>query len=224
MAAPALMAPDLATAADVARVGVAPVGPGSTRLAFAALGALGAGVVHLGLASAHATSPAWALALAAVGLAETGWSLLALRAGRPVFTRPAAVSLLALAGAWPVLVVQGVAPHDGGLSAADVAVVLLGVLAAAGAALASREGRTQGRADAARPGGWRGLAGWAAAALVVAALITPGLAATPAGAAAVPHGSGGHGDPAGGAPGGGTGTGTGTGTGQAVTGPPGHGH
>lgn len=158
-------------------------------LAWAAFGVLGAGVVHLGLAGAHVTSPAWALALAAVGLAETGWSLLALRAGRPVSARPAAAALLAVAGTWPVLVAQDVAPRDGGLTAADVAAVLLGVVGAAGIALASRPGATPRRR---RPRPGLRLAGWAAAAVVAAAITTPGLAATPAGAAAVPHGT--HGE------------------------------
>lgn len=214
-----------------------PAGPprsASSALAWAGFAVAGGGLVTCALGSERwAQAPAWSGALAVLGLAEVGWALASLAAGRALLPRSAVSVLLVTGAAWPVAIAQDVAPAagsvvasaagattasaagaasaaaagtgtagttapgmvaataTGALTSADVTLTLLHLVGAAGVVALAR-GR--GAQPAGPEGAGRTLLGWAVPALVAAALVTPGLAATQAGALAQPHG--GHGAPA----------------------------
>lgn len=208
-----------------------PTGPprsASSALAWAGFAVAGGGLVTCALGSERwAQAPAWAGALAVLGLAEVGWALASLAAGRALLPRTAVAVLLATGAAWPVAIAQDVAPAagsviasaagattasaagaaapgtagaaasgmvaattSGALTSADVTLTLLHLVGAAGVVALVRR---RGAQPAGPEGAGRTLLGWAVPALVAAALVTPGLAATQAGALAQPHG--GHGVP-----------------------------
>ena len=177
-------------------------------LAWAAFAVSGAGLVNIALGAEHwDRSVTWGAGLTAVGLAQLGWALLSLAAARPLAARGAIGALLLTTAGWAVVVAQGLVPTGGGpgttgstvpapLTAADVAVVVLGLVGAGTVALLDRTRRTASAVPQVRPtrphrsaGTGRALAGWAVGAAFAAAVATPGLAATEAGAAAVPHGT-----------------------------------
>ena len=177
-----------------------PAGAGSTTHAavegaleltarlWAATAALGLGLVTAATGSGHlAHHLAVGLALSAAGLVAVGWSLAALRGPAPA--PRAAVAGLVLLGpavlATPPLTATAVtAAHGAALVLALGAAILL--------ALAQREASAPGPRRPVGPGATAGVL--AAGALLVALVTVPGLAATEAGAHAVPHGS--HGLPA----------------------------
>jgi hypothetical protein len=152
-----------------------------------ALAAWGAGLVHI---AAGAGAPfGWAIALVATGALELAWGVVALRSDRlrrPAVVLAAAVGCLGLTLAAALALALGWVPLLGASGLLLIVAVLAGV-----------ELRRTDRARAAggaerpatsRPRPWRTLVGFAAGAVIVAALTTPSLAATPAGHDAVPHG------------------------------------
>ncbi|WP_454050881.1 hypothetical protein [Cellulomonas sp. Marseille-Q8402] len=154
---------------------------------WAALGALGFGLVANGIGAGHLEHHlAVGVALAVVGLVAAGWAVLALRG--PVPAARAAVAGLLVAGPTALLSapLTGTAP-----TTAEAAALVLGLGAAIVLALGDRAAATPGPRRLGGPGQAGVLA---AGALLVALVTVPGLAATEAGAHAVPHGS--HGLPA----------------------------
>ncbi len=143
--------------------------------ACTAIAALGAGIVHLGAAVGAPVLPL--AALLALGAAELGWALVALRIGRPPAPRTAtAVAVIGLLALAP-LALGGSALHVGALLGAAALQLLAAVLLAL---------RPRLREAPERPG--RHLLSVLAGALLVGAIATPSLAATTAGGSAVPHG------------------------------------
>ncbi|MBD8057395.1 hypothetical protein IC607_00215 [Cellulomonas sp. JH27-2] len=159
---------------------------------WAADAALGAGLVLFALGAEHLGDH---VVLAAIlitwGAAETLWAVLALRGPAPLPRSALAVLLVGAAG-W--VVVQPATRTT--IGTADLAVVVLQLAAAMLLAARLRAGRvgagrgnraTGGAATPVAVGAGRQLAVMAAGALVVATVTVPGLAATNAGAHAVPH-------------------------------------
>nr|WP_297423717.1 hypothetical protein [uncultured Actinotalea sp.] len=216
----------MTSAATTTPVHASPLAP--AHLGLLGLGSAGAGLVAVALGAGHlrhADGASWGALLVALGAAVGAYGLQRLRRPRPV-TRAEAVVPALVGAAWAAVATSGRVPTDGvpGSGAgADAALVALLLLLAGAAAVGVRAGR-RGPTEAARTGprpsarAWSvRLAGWAAGALLVAALTASGLTATEAGDHAVDHG--GHGTPAQDA-----GTGVGTGLPPRVPGPPsGHG-
>jgi hypothetical protein len=162
-----------------------------TWVAFAALGV---GVVHLSLAI---SAPLWLGPIVALlGAAELAWAIATL-ASEPPAPRIAIGVVLGTAVAWAALTTAGdpavlaaLRPLPlaiGTLLGVAVAVVLAVRLRRRPAADPSAERDATPASDRTRP--VRHVAGAVAGALVVAVLVTPALAASAAGEAAVPHGS-----------------------------------
>jgi len=156
---------------------------------WASLAALGLGLVACGVGAGHLEHhlPV-GVALSALGLVALGWGVLALRGPAPV---PRAAAGVALASGPAVLLSS---PLTGtATTAAEAAALVLGLAAGILLALGQRAGTAPGARRRA-PGGAGQAGTLAAGALLVALVTVPGLAATEAGAHAVPHGS--HGLPA----------------------------
>ena len=160
-------------------------------LAFAAICT---GIIHAALA---ATAPLpLAVLLAALGLAELAWGVLAITHDR--ILAPVAVLTAALApiAGWGVLVLAAAAGGAGDLleplpllPMAVAAAFELFVALVIGRRV--REGARTAIADSPKPvPAGRFLAALMAGALASAALVTPALAATDAGEGALPHGHG----------------------------------
>jgi drug/metabolite transporter (DMT)-like permease len=154
---------------------------------WSSLAALGLGLVACGVGAGHLEHhlPV-GIALAAFGLVAIGWGVLALRGPAPAPRAAAGVALVS----GPAVLLS--APLTGtATTAAEAAGLVLGLAAGVLLALGLRASRAPGR----RAPGGAGQAGTLAAGALLVALVTvPGLAATEAGAHAVPHGS--HGLPA----------------------------
>ncbi|GIG35371.1 hypothetical protein [Cellulomonas pakistanensis] len=154
---------------------------------WAALGALGLGLVASGVGAGHlAHHLAVGVALAALGLTALAWGVLALRGPAPV---PRAAVGVALA-AGPAVLLSAPLTASATTAAEAAALVLalaVGILLALGQRAAAGPRRRA-------PGGAGQAGTLALGALLVALVTVPGLAATEAGAHAVPHGS--HGLPA----------------------------
>jgi len=170
------------------RTALAPVARGDaetvgalTARTWAADASLGAGLVLFALGAEHLVDHV-ALAVVLIGwaAAETLWAVLALRGPVPL-PRSALAVLLAGAAGWVV-----VQPASGlRIGAADAAVV---VLQLAAALLLAAHVRGHGHARRAVPvGAVRQLLVMAVGALLATVVAVPGLAATNAGAHAVPH-------------------------------------
>jgi hypothetical protein len=178
-------------AAGGARVVPAPVAEGALALTgrtWAALGALGFGLVASGIGAGHLEHHlAVGVALAVTGLSAVGWAVLALRGPAPS-PRVAGAGLLV---AGPAALVSS--PLTGtATTAAEAAALVLALGAAILLALGTRAAGAPGRQHRLGGAGQAGVL--ALGALLVALVTVPGLAATEAGAHAVPHGS--HGLPA----------------------------
>jgi hypothetical protein len=156
---------------------------------WSSLAALGLGLVACGVGAGHLEHhlPV-GVALAAFGLVAIGWGVLALRGPAPV---PRAAAGVALASGPAVLLS---APLTGtATTAAEGAALVLALAVGILLALGLRAAGSPGPRRRAPSGA--GQAGTLAAGALLVALVTvPGLAATEAGAHAVPHGS--HGLPA----------------------------
>ena len=150
--------------------------------------ALGAGLVHLALVIG--STLALAIPLVVVGGAEFAWGVFAFTTPALPLARIARIAVIVPILGWVVLLVVGAAGSAGAIGGLRVLPMLVASLLdlaiAFGITWILR--RDPGRAAARlRPG--RYLLALGAGALVVAALTTPALAATEAGAAAVPHGT-----------------------------------
>jgi hypothetical protein len=197
--------------------GTAPGGMASSSTKAAAVGlfagfaGFGAGAVNLAIsaslllppAAGAGAPPAGGLAAAGAvvgiwGLAVLAWTVLTLRRGHLMWTGPARALLAAAALVHAVASAGGQSMSSGSLVVSHLAALLLTLMILAAAGWLRRQGSGAGTApegaDTAslRPG--RLLLAAFGCAVLVAAVATPGLAASTAGHFAVPHGS--HGTPA----------------------------
>jgi len=138
---------------------------------WAASAALGAGLVHLCLASVRDDS--WLIALALLGAGELVWAVAVLARGRILLPRV----VLAVAVATAVCSAAALAA---GLLRDPLPALAGGVLQLAAAGLVAASLRRAPSADRVVPAG-RTVLGLLAGALVVSALATPAMAATSAG-------------------------------------------
>ncbi|WP_139230938.1 hypothetical protein [Microbacterium sp. cf046] len=153
-----------------------------------ALAAWGAGLVQLALGAGAITGdggPAIRMAgilLLVVGAAAIGWGAVALARGRIVVPRAGVAGSLAVI----LISVAAMALDPTRVSVFAVAASLvLSIATALGCALALR---AAARASRTKDAGARRVVGLVVGAFLVAALVTPALAATEAGQHAVPHG------------------------------------
>lgn len=155
-----------------------------------ALASLGVGLVHLAVG---AGSPLFlAILLVGFGIAELGWGVALLVRGRVVLPRTALPLALAPVALWGLDITASVALGGSGMAASlpfgpMAAASALSLFLGAGLALARRRSlEPRPTASGSRPG--RYLLGMTLGAMLVAGLVTPALAGTHAGTAAVPHG------------------------------------
>lgn len=149
--------------------------------------ALGAGLVHLALVIGSPLPVGIALVL--IGAAEFVWGVFAFAAPALPLARIARVAALVPTLGWVVVLVVGAASSAGAIGGLRVLPMLVASLLDLAIAIGITWILRRDPARAAvplRPG--RYLLALGAGALVVAALTTPALAATEAGAAAIPHG------------------------------------
>ena len=150
--------------------------------------ALGAGLVHLALLIG---SPlAVGIPLVVVGASEFAWGVFAFTRPDPPLPRIARIAALMPILGWVILLVIGAAASAGAIGGLRVLPMLVASLLDLAIAIGITWILRRDPARAAvplRPG--RYLVALGAGALVVAALTTPALAATEAGAAAIPHGT-----------------------------------
>ncbi|MEV8359981.1 hypothetical protein [Microbacterium sp. NPDC076895] len=150
------------------------------------LGILAVGAALLHLAAGAGAPPAWLAILVAIGTVELGWGVLTLRRG--ALTRP----LITLVGATAAILISAVAAISGAMPWLVLIVVLSfdGAIAVITAfSVRSVDSTRRARAGSRRPGTpLATILSFVGSAVVVAALATPALAATEAGAHAVPHG------------------------------------
>lgn len=161
----------------------------ATRV-WPALGTLGLGLLVCGIGAGHlAHHLAVGVALAALGLVALVWSVAVLRG--PTRTPRAAVGALAVTGPAVLLTapLTGTRP-----TAAEGAALVLALVSAVLVALGERTAADPAPRRDRAPGPLGQVGVLASGALLVALVTVPGLAATEAGAHAVPHGS--HGLPA----------------------------
>lgn len=138
-----------------------------------------------------------AVATALWGTALLGWTVALLRRGSFPWPRLSSALLLAAAALHLLSILSGGATDLAGLSISHLAALLLTLTIVAAQAWLQRQAWVQRQArlgDATRPasggtGAWRLLLGAFAGAVAIAAITTPGLAASTAGEFAVPHGS-----------------------------------
>ncbi|PWD50487.1 hypothetical protein C8046_07300 [Serinibacter arcticus] len=188
------------------RVGTSTTGTPSGVVVTALLG-LGAAVMLLAAVpgvlrdgEGGAASRVLAGIVLAVGLAALAWSLLGLRRGIVPAPRTAVATAFGVTGVGVLsqTAAQGallaVLPGARVPAADDYATAALLILTAFAVVLVRRAAMSGSSAAGATPGAGRRLLALAAGATVVGALVTPGLAASAAGASAVPHGT--HGTPA----------------------------
>ncbi|MFH5880566.1 hypothetical protein [Arthrobacter sp. NA-172] len=177
------------------------VGPtaGASVTLFSCFAGMGAGLVELSIASSNISSRGplmWAGGIAAVwGLALLAGSIASLQRGRLRFRKPTTIALIAATVVHVGVLVAGMSQRvlDGG----NLAALFLILMALGSSAwLARRYRDDDGRAATAPPRTGALLGAAFAAAVIVASVTTPGLAASVAGQHAVPHGQhslpGGH--------------------------------
>jgi len=155
-----------------------------------ALASLGVGLVHLAVG---AGSPLFlAILLVGFGIAELGWGVALLTRGRLVLPRAALPLALTPVALWGLDITASVALGTSGVAAAlpfapMAAASALSLFLGAVLTFARRRSLSpRPAASAPRPG--RYLLGMTLGAMLVAGLVTPALAGTNAGTAAVPHG------------------------------------
>jgi hypothetical protein len=169
---------------------------------LSAFAGLGAGTLSFGISStllASAGSPwSWAgvLAAAAWGIALTVWAVQSLRFRTPIWSGAVVrlVPVAVLAHLAAVIHGLGWVPAPARtLDLAALSALALELVLLASAGWLARNGLLRSGPPAVAPAAGRLLPALFAAALAVAAITTPGLAATAAGQHAVPHGE--HGSP-----------------------------
>lgn len=162
---------------------------------FVYFAAMAAGMVELSLAAGYLTGPgsgtpgsiaAGAVTLLA-GLAFLAWSLFGLHRNALVFTKYA-LPVLSLAAVAHVATVVSAIAVERTLDVSNFAALGLTLMALAGAGWLSRQNKTSDGGAHGQPRTGRLLAAAFGAAVVVASVATPGLAASMAGQYAVPHG------------------------------------
>lgn len=160
---------------------------------WAGFASLGAGLVHFGVVREHLDS--WLLHgmfFAALGSAQIAWALLAMSRDRVPLPRLVVTATLSLVALWAFTRTFGLPFGPGAgtpepVGTADLLAMVLHGMLVASVVVAVRSDRSA-HAYAARPRtAGRTLVGLGAGALVMAALTTPALAATEAGATARPH-------------------------------------
>ncbi|GAA3277219.1 hypothetical protein [Paenarthrobacter aurescens] len=167
----------------------------AATLMFVYFAAMAAGMVELSLAAGYLTGTAAVtplLVLAGVatlagGLAFLAWSLWGLHRNTLVFTRYALPVLALTAAAHLAVTVAGVSTQRS-LNVSHFAALGLTLMAVAGAGWLRRHYKTNDGGAHGQPRTGRLLAAAFGAAVVVATVATPGLAASMAGQHALPHG------------------------------------
>lgn len=166
---------------------------------FAGFAGLGAASVNLAIASSLLAEPAgggqWQIPVPAAtalwGVALIAWTVTALRSGSFPLSRLAMVLLLAAAGSHLVAIAAARTAGPSSLNISQLAALLLTLMIVASIAWLQRQERSGnhdgGLPARAGPEPARLLIAAFAGALVVAAVATPGLAASTAGQYAVPH-------------------------------------
>ncbi|WP_426006751.1 hypothetical protein ACPFL9_07490 [Paenarthrobacter sp. NyZ202] len=169
----------------------------ASALLFACFAAMAAGMVELSLAAGYlagsgtfpggAARPAAGVATLAAGLGLMAWALMALHRNSLVLPRVVKPALaVAAAGHLLVLAVGPEAGSSTGIS--HLTALCLVLMALAGAGWLDRQKKTNDGGAHGQPRTGRLLAAAFGAAVVVASVATPGLAASMAGQYAVPHG------------------------------------
>ncbi len=167
----------------------------AATLLFVYFAAMAAGMVELSLAAGYLTgneavTPGLVVAGAATlagGLAFLAWSLWGLHRNTLVLARYALPVLALTAAAHLAVTVAGVSTHRS-LNVSHFAALGLTLMAVAGAGWLKRQHQTSDGGAHGQPRTGRLLAAAFGAAVVVASVATPGLAASMAGQHAVPHG------------------------------------
>lgn len=167
----------------------------AATLLFIYFAAMAAGMVELSLAAGYLTgaaslTPGLVLAGAgtlAAGLAFLAWSLWGLHRNTLVLARYAIPALAAAAAAHVAVMVAGITIQRS-LDVSHFAALGLTLMALAGAGWLRRQHKTNDGGAHGQPRTGRLLAAAFGAAVVVATVATPGLAASMAGQHAVPHG------------------------------------
>ncbi|MBT2548571.1 hypothetical protein J7I85_09665 [Arthrobacter sp. ISL-65] len=182
--------------------------PDAVRL-FAGFAGLGAAAVNLAVASSLFAAAGPALPVRAAGAAAAllwgaallGWTVAGLCRNRFPLPRTSALLLPAAAAAHVAAIVLGAGSGMAGLAISHLAALLLTLMILAAISWLSRRSPnlsgSSGQNASARLGAGPLIAAAFAGALLVAAITTPGLAASTAGQFAVPHGehTGGHHSP-----------------------------
>ncbi|WP_090819226.1 MULTISPECIES: hypothetical protein [unclassified Arthrobacter] len=167
----------------------------AAALLFVYFAAMAAGMVELSLAAGYLTGAASVttgvvlagVATLAAGLAFLAWSLWGLHRNALVLPRYA-ISALTLAAAAHVAVMAAGITTQRSLDVSHFAALGLTLMALAGAGWLRRQHKTNDGGAHGQPRTGRLLAAAFGAAVVVASVATPGLAASMAGQHAVPHG------------------------------------
>ncbi|BCW44304.1 hypothetical protein [Arthrobacter sp. StoSoilB5] len=166
----------------------------SAVLLFVYFAAMAGGLVDLSLAAGYLSGAAASglvvagvVALAA-GLALLAWSLWGLHRNSLVFTRLAFPGLATAAAAHIGVLTWRLASTEGSLDVSHLAALGLSLMALAGGGWLGRQAKTNDGGAHGLPRTGRLLAAAFGAAVVVASVATPGLAASMAGQHAVPHG------------------------------------
>ncbi|WP_458106984.1 hypothetical protein M1D51_14435 [Arthrobacter sp. R3-55] len=166
----------------------------AATLLFVYFAAMAAGMVELSLAAGYLTGPASetpgmvaGVATLAAGLAFLAWSLRGLHRNALIFARIALPVLAVAAAAHLAVTVTGVSSLRS-LDVSHFAALGLTLMALAGAGWLRRQHQTNDGGAHGQPRTGRLLAAAFGAAVVVATVATPGLAASMAGQHAVPHG------------------------------------
>jgi hypothetical protein len=161
-------------------------------LAFAAMGAA---LIHLAVG---ASAPLWlAFILVGLGIAELGWGVAVLVRGRLIWPNTVLVAALGPVFLWAQVATLGAGfglPPEAALPLFPLGVASAFNLFIAGTLAVNRRRSVTRHAPAGVPTSsstqdWRFLSGLIVAGFLFSGLTTPALAATDAGAHAVPHGS-----------------------------------
>ncbi|MDR6686075.1 cytochrome b [Arthrobacter sp. 1088] len=166
----------------------------ATALLFVYFAAMAGAIVELSIAAGYLTEAgapgmvfAGVVALAA-GLAFLAWSLWGLHRNSLVLRRLAFPALLVAAAAHITVLAGGLAASEGSLGVSHLVALGLTLMALGGGGWLGRQQKTNDGGAHGLPRTGRLLAAAFGAAVVVASVATPGLAASMAGQHAVPHG------------------------------------
>ncbi|MFK0007432.1 hypothetical protein ACIQTZ_10290 [Paenarthrobacter sp. NPDC090520] len=165
----------------------------AATLLFVYFAAMAAGMVDLSLSAGYlASSGAGPLiggvAALMAGLAFLAWSLWGLHRNSLVFPQLVFPALVAAAAIHVVVLAAGLLAPSRSLDISHLAALGVTLMALAGAGWLRRHPKTNGGGTHGQPRTGRLLAAAFGAAVVVASVATPGLAASMAGQHAVPHG------------------------------------